>query len=67
MLIHFEKPEIAKKLHYVYKGSWHWEISFQTIFHSRFALLAPNVPGLHHRSETILVFSRLVKDICDLN
>jgi hypothetical protein len=30
-------------------------------------VLALNVHGLHHRSKTVSVFSRLVKDICDLN
>jgi hypothetical protein len=43
------------------------KVSFEATFHRRFAVLALNVHGLRHRSKTISVFSRLVKDICDLN
>jgi hypothetical protein len=40
------------------------EISFEATFHRRFAVRALNI---RHRSKTIVVFSRLEKDICDLN
>jgi hypothetical protein len=43
------------------------ELSFEAIFHRRFTVLALNVSGLRHRSKVISVFSRLMKDICDLN
>jgi hypothetical protein len=29
----------------------HWEVSFEEIFHRRFAVLALNVHGLRHRSK----------------
>jgi hypothetical protein len=45
----------------------YWEVSFEATFHRRFVVLALNVHGLRHRSKTIPVFSRLMKDICDLN
>jgi hypothetical protein len=40
------------------------EISFEATFHRTFAVLALND---RHRSKTISVFFKLVKDICDLN
>jgi hypothetical protein len=45
----------------------HWAVSFEATFHRRFAMLALNVDWLRHRSKTISVLSRLMKDICDLN
>jgi hypothetical protein len=42
----------------------HWKVSFEATFHRRFVVLALNV---RHRSKTISVFTRLVKDICDSN
>jgi hypothetical protein len=33
----------------------HWEVSFEEIFHSRFAVLSLNVHGLRHKSKTISV------------
>jgi hypothetical protein len=43
----------------------HWKVSFEATFHRRFAMLALNVHG--HRSKFKSRFSRLMKDICDLN
>jgi hypothetical protein len=42
----------------------HCEVSSEATFHRGFVVLALNVP---RKSKTISVFSRLVKDICNLN
>jgi hypothetical protein len=55
-----ETPEIAKILCNVYKGSYIAKYPLKQLF----TMLALNV---RHRSKTISVFFRLVKDICDLN
>jgi hypothetical protein len=41
--------------------------SVEANFHRRFAVVALNIHELRHRSKTMSVFSRLVKNICDLN
>jgi hypothetical protein len=38
----------------------HWEVSFEETFHHRFAAVALDIHGLHHRSKTLPVYSTMI-------